>query len=114
VALPVEVARVEHFADRPDRTWGEHHRAEDGLLGIEILRWDRGGLRRLDDCGHVGISAGWKRQFQRLENLLRRSVPETKRGLLAGLGNARSPDFPQPVGRRPQLAEQILRPNFAL
>ena len=60
VALPVEVARVEDFADRPDRTRGEHHRAEDGLLGIEILGWDRGGLRRLDDCGHVGISGGWK------------------------------------------------------
>ena len=69
VALPVEVPRVEDFADRPDRTGGEHHRAEDGLLSVEILRWDRGGLRRLDDCGHVGISGGWKRQFQRLDNL---------------------------------------------
>ena len=29
VALPVEVPCVEDFADRPDRTGGEHHRAED-------------------------------------------------------------------------------------
>ncbi len=29
VTLAVEVARVEDFADRPDRAGGEHHRAED-------------------------------------------------------------------------------------
>ena len=68
VALAVEVARVEDFADRPDRTGGEHHRAEDGLLRVEILRWNRGGLRGLGDSGHVGISGGWKRQFQRVDN----------------------------------------------
>ena len=45
VALAVEVAGVEHFADRPDRAGGEHHRPEDGLLGLEVLRRDRGGRR---------------------------------------------------------------------
>jgi hypothetical protein len=45
VALAVEVARVQDFADRPDRAGGEHHRAENRLLGFEILRRDRGGLR---------------------------------------------------------------------
>ena len=49
VALAVEVARVEDLADRPDRTRGEHHRAEDRLLGVEILRRDRGGRRRLGE-----------------------------------------------------------------
>jgi hypothetical protein len=29
VALAVEVGRVEHLADRPDRPRGDHHRAED-------------------------------------------------------------------------------------
>ena len=29
VALAVEVARIKHFADRPDSAGGEHHRAED-------------------------------------------------------------------------------------
>ena len=53
VALPVEVAGVEDLADGPDRPGGEHHRAEDGLLGIEILRGDRGGLRELGDLGHA-------------------------------------------------------------
>ena len=43
VALAVEVARVEDLADRPDRAGGEHHRPEDGLLGLEVLRRDRGG-----------------------------------------------------------------------
>ena len=42
VALPVELAAVrgEHLADGRDRTRGEHHRAEDRLLGVEVLRWD--------------------------------------------------------------------------
>ena len=54
VALAVEVARREDFADRPDRAGGEHHRAEDRLLGIEILRRDRGGRRSLGKLGHAG------------------------------------------------------------
>ena len=45
VALAVEVAGVEDFADRPDRAGGEHHRPEDGLLGLEVLRRNRGGRR---------------------------------------------------------------------
>ena len=73
VALAVEVARVEDLADRPDRAGGEHHRAEDGLLGVEILRRDRGGLRGLGELGHVGISGGWKRQLQRVDNPAPRS-----------------------------------------
>jgi hypothetical protein len=46
VALPVEIGGREHLADRPDRAGGEHHRAENGLFGIEILWRDRGGRRR--------------------------------------------------------------------
>src|SRR5207249_10743169 len=68
VALAIEIARVEDFADRPDRTGGEHHRAEDGFFRVEILRWDRGGLRGLGESGHVAISGGWNRQFQRVDN----------------------------------------------
>jgi hypothetical protein len=45
VALSVEVSRREHLADRPDSAGGEHHRAEDRLLGIEVLRRNRGGRR---------------------------------------------------------------------
>src|SRR5207248_8809810 len=41
VRLAVEVARVEDLADRGDRAGRDHHRAEDRLLGFEILR--RGG-----------------------------------------------------------------------
>ena len=52
VALAVEVARVEDLADRPDRAGGEHHRPEDRLLGLEVLRRNRGGLRELGDLGH--------------------------------------------------------------
>jgi hypothetical protein len=52
VALAVEVARVEDLADRPDRAGGEHHRPEDRLLGLEVLRRDRGG-RRLRDGGEL-------------------------------------------------------------
>ena len=37
VRLAVEVARVEDLADGPDRARREHHRAEDGLLGLEVL-----------------------------------------------------------------------------
>ena len=47
VALAVEVARVEDLADRADGAGREHHRAEDGLLGVEVLRRDgRGGRGR--------------------------------------------------------------------
>ena len=54
VARPVEVACRQDFADRPNRTGGEHHRAEDRLLSIEILRWDRGGRRSLGELVHAG------------------------------------------------------------
>src|SRR5207248_3337655 len=54
VRRPVEVACRKDFADRPDRTGGEHHRAEDRLLSIEILRWDRGGRRSLGKLVHAG------------------------------------------------------------
>src|SRR6266508_529634 len=53
VALAVEVAGVEDLADRPDRAGGEHHRPEDGLLGLEALRGDRGG-RRVQLGDHYG------------------------------------------------------------
>ena len=51
VTFPVEISGVEDLADGPDRPGGEHHRAEDRLLGIEILGRDRGRLRRLGDLG---------------------------------------------------------------
>jgi len=69
VAFPIEVARVEDLADRPDRAGGEHHRPENRLLGIEVLRGDRGGLRNLGDLGlghgriqgvRKGRRKGWK------------------------------------------------------
>src|SRR5262249_61908411 len=53
VTRTVEVACRQDFADRPDRTGGEHHRAEYRLLGIEILRWNRGGRRSLGKLGHA-------------------------------------------------------------
>ena len=56
VALAVEVARVEDLADRPDRTGGEHHRPEDGLLGLEVLRGNRGGLREGRGLDHQARS----------------------------------------------------------
>src|SRR5207244_8217797 len=43
VALAIEVGGVEDLADRPNRPGGEHHRAENGLLGAEILRREWGG-----------------------------------------------------------------------
>ena len=57
VALAVEVAGVEDLADRPDRAGGEHHRPEHRLLGLEVLRRDRGGLRRWDglDDHYAGV-----------------------------------------------------------
>ena len=61
---------VEDLADRPDCARREHHRAEDGLLGVEVLGRDRGVLRRRSEYGHVGISGGWKRRFQRVDNRL--------------------------------------------
>src|SRR5207253_428089 len=41
VRLAIEVARVEDLADGADRAGREHHRPEDGLLGLEILRRHR-------------------------------------------------------------------------
>ena len=55
VTLAIEVRRVEDFAHRPDRAWGEHHGPEDGFLGLEVLgRRDRGGFCELGDRGHPG------------------------------------------------------------
>src|SRR4029077_2238499 len=45
VALAVEIARVQDFADRPDGARGEHHRPENRLLGLEVLGRNRGGRR---------------------------------------------------------------------
>src|SRR5581483_3190990 len=50
VRLPVEVAGVEGVARRFDRRLREKHRAEDRLLGIEVLRRERG--RNLPDRHH--------------------------------------------------------------
>jgi hypothetical protein len=52
VAFPVELAPVagEDLADRGDRPGGEHHRAEDGLLGIEVLGRNGGRLEFLHGC----------------------------------------------------------------
>ena len=54
VALAIEVGGVEDLADRPDRPGGEHHRAEDRLLGFEILGRDWSGLRGLRWLGELG------------------------------------------------------------
>ena len=51
VRLPVEVAGVEDLADGADRARRDHHCAENGLLGFEVLRWD-GRVRR--DRGKLG------------------------------------------------------------
>src|SRR5205085_4002219 len=51
VALAIEVARVEHFADRTDRAGGEEHRPENRFLGFEVLRRDRCSHRYRGD-GH--------------------------------------------------------------
>ena len=48
VALAVEILRVEDLADGGDRAGREHHRAEDGLLGVDRLGRDQGCL----ECGH--------------------------------------------------------------
>jgi mTERF domain-containing protein len=54
VTVSVEVRGVEDFAHRSDRAWGEQHRPEDGLLGLEVLgRGDRSGLSELGDGCHV-------------------------------------------------------------
>ena len=55
VALAVEVggAEVRRLCHRPDRERGEHHRPEDRLFGIEVLRRDRSGLKGLGGHGHV-------------------------------------------------------------
>jgi hypothetical protein len=52
VALAVEVVpvRVQDLAHGGDRAGREHHRAEDGLLGVEVLGRDRSLLERL---GHA-------------------------------------------------------------
>ena len=64
MGLAVEVARVEHLGDRPDRAGGEQHRAEDGLLGLEVLRRDR---RSATDwaTGHGAINLSWKGTMSR-------------------------------------------------
>ena len=115
VALAVEVARVEDFADRPDRARGQHHRAEDGLLGIEILGRDRGGLHRLGERGHVGITPGWKDGFQRVDNRPSRRSRQVGKGRgLQGEGTHVRLILPSRSDVVPQLAEQNRRAFFAL
>ena len=62
VALAVEVPRVEDLADRPDGDRREEHRAEHGLLGLEVLRRDDGAQALPDalelDVGRLGLAHG--------------------------------------------------------
>jgi hypothetical protein len=60
VTLAVEVRRVENLADRPDRAGGDHHRAENRLLGFEILGRNRGGLRGLRHLGELSDLGHWR------------------------------------------------------
>ncbi len=55
VALAVEVGgrEIARLGDRADRERRKHHRAEDGLFGVEILRRDGGGCERLRGRGHA-------------------------------------------------------------
>ncbi len=55
VRLAVEVAGVDDLAHRLDRRRREHHRAEDGFLGVEVLRRDRGGGEGLGRQGHQRV-----------------------------------------------------------
>jgi hypothetical protein len=57
----VEVGGVEDLRDGPDCRLGEEHRAEHGLLGLEVLRRDerRGGsMRRAHGAGLKPSAAG--------------------------------------------------------
>ena len=54
MALAVEVRRLEDLADRADRRRREQHRAEDRLLGLEVLRRDD----RTDAIGDPGQLGG--------------------------------------------------------
>jgi hypothetical protein len=65
VRLTVEVARVEDLADGRDRARRDHHRAENGLLGFEVLRRD--GAR-----GSRGRRDGGERHPLRFHQLARR------------------------------------------
>ena len=53
VALPVEVARVEDFADRPDRTGGRASSPRGRTPSASRFCGGTGAVCRLDDCGHV-------------------------------------------------------------
>ena len=55
VAAAVEVAGVDYLADGADRARREQHRPEDGLLRLEVLRWDDG-IRGRGGDGHVGCT----------------------------------------------------------
>ena len=80
VALAVEVApaRVQHLADRADGVRRQHHRAEDGLLGVEILGRDGGCLEGLCHAAGRSISHDLtgrvKRSGERVVHRLNRAV----------------------------------------
>ena len=50
----IRVGSVEDLAHRADRAGREHHRADDGLLGVEVLGWDGRRGCRLGEPGRVG------------------------------------------------------------
>ena len=56
VRLAVEVAGIERVARRFDRRLRQHHRAENGLLGVEILRW-KGGHHLSGRDHHRGVNS---------------------------------------------------------
>ena len=112
VALAVEVARVQHFADRPDRAGGEHHRAEDRFLSFEILRRDRGGRRGLGELGHRATQARRARSWKVWTTPLSTGPYTVGRGRFAGIREHRFPRPPDDAcGRNPR-SEREVRSEF--
>ena len=106
VALAVEVGCVEDLADRAHRDGREQHRAENRLLGFEVLRW-HDGAQALADTVELGATHGaissearhaLEEKGARGEDIVSPANATQRRAFLTGRESSR-PERPRPIGR---------------
>src|SRR5262249_44280815 len=109
VALPVEVRGVEDVRNRVDRVRRQHHRPQDRLLGLDVLRRDRGGAGQVGGPRHPAYLVTAPSTVKGTEGAAR---PHAKVFVCAGTREHTFVSYPQrrlssPTGKRRSCMDEL-------